>query len=334
MEPMALGSPGNVSPAFVPGFLMGDPTSATNKNPSSLENSNTPSSTQTPRRVSFAPDVYSHSGQLNSPYSGSPLNPLRARLAGNAQAGAASPQKRGPPITSLSDVTNTSFQNQSILSQQNASFSSNQSLAFNQSQLSNTSFGQSLNNTSIRTAENMVSPSFSDWDTNDENKEGEHWVTVFGFPFTMVPAVLTWISSCGNIVVRHVPTSPKANWLHLRFANPAEARRALGRHGGLLGLDTMIAVVPCTDRAIVQGWRNKMMSSPGPNNSFSEAGGTFIYSSSAGNTSCLNSPVYGSPLNSSIRSLAASPDISVESSVLPRKSTGVVSKAMDYVFGW
>jgi Nup53/35/40-type RNA recognition motif len=82
---------------------------------------------------------------------------------------------------------------------------------------------------------------------NDENREAEHWVTVFGFPFTMVPAVLTWLASCGNIIVRHVPNSPKANWLHLRFNNPAEARRALGRHGSLLGMDTMIAVTPCAD---------------------------------------------------------------------------------------
>lgn len=63
----------------------------------------------------------------------------------------------------------------------------------------------------------------------------------------MVPAVLTWLASCGNILVRHVPNSPKANWLHLRFNNPAEARRALGRHGSLLGMDTMIAVTPCAD---------------------------------------------------------------------------------------
>ncbi|XP_059476620.1 nucleoporin NUP35 [Neocloeon triangulifer] len=328
MEPMALGSPGNVSPAFAPGFLMGDLASPASKNPS--ESTSTPSSSQTPRRVSFAPDAFSHHSTV---YAGTPVNPLRARLTGTPQQGAASPQKRGPPIMSLSDVTNTSFQNQSLLSQQNVSFASNQSFAFNQSQMTAPSFGHSL--TPMRTAEAsaFTSPNY-DWHANDENKEAEHWVTVFGFPFTMVPAVLTWIASCGNIIVRHVPTSPKANWMHLRFANPAETRRALGRHGSLLGLDTMIAVVPCMDKGVIQGWRSKVATSPGANNSFSEAGGTYIFSSTSANTSCLNSSTYGSPMNSSIRSLVASPDISVETSVLPRKSTGMVSKAMDYVFGW
>lgn len=307
-EPMTLGSPGNVSPGFMPTFLLGEmATAATSMVQSGERATGTP--IRGSRRVSFAP--------ADSPITAgaSPaLSMLSPRFSRQPPQCETPPNaRRGPPTISLSDTLPGSPPGASLHSQSAA--------------LGSSSFAD--------IPHRSASQFLLDPDEDLVAEEAQMWVTAFGFPASMTPAVLTWLSNCGSVTVRHLPSSSRANWLHLRFSSPAEARRALARNRQLLGPDTMLGVVPCTNKDVMRAWRQ------GAGDSFSEAGGTFLFSSqllpppgTQHSTLQGNSNNVSMRLNSSMRSLAASPDIAVEPSLLPRRSTGVVSKAMDYIFGW
>ncbi|KAF4518365.1 hypothetical protein B566_EDAN007092 [Ephemera danica] len=201
-EPMTLGSPGNVSPGFMPTFLLGEMATAATSMPPQCE------------------------------------TPPNAR--------------RGPPTLSLSDTLPGSPPGGASLHSQSAA-------------LGSTSFAdiphRSASQFLLEPEEDLVA------------EEAQMWVTAFGFPASMTPSVLTWLSNCGSVTVRHLPSSSRANWLHLRFSSPAEARRALARNLHLLGPDTMLGVAPCTNKDVMRAWRQ------GAGDSFSEAGGTFLFSS-------------------------------------------------------
>ncbi|XP_038987616.1 nuclear pore complex protein NUP35-like [Phoenix dactylifera] len=71
----------------------------------------------------------------------------------------------------------------------------------------------------------------------------EEWVTVFGFSPGDTNFVLREFEKCGP-VLKHVPGPRDANWMHILFQNPYDARKALGKNGTQINSVLMIGVKP------------------------------------------------------------------------------------------
>ena len=129
------------------------------------------------------------------------------------------------------------------------------------------------------------------------------WVTVFGFPPNSVSFILDQFSQYGTIL--HHVTVPGANWLHLKYHTPLQAKKALSKNGKVFGTSIMVGVQQCINKSL-------MTSSPGE--------------------SSISKRTPMRPLTSSYKVPVG--DNSLTDANTPQKNTGVLSKAMEYVFGW
>jgi len=116
---------------------------------------------------------------------------------------------------------------------------------------------------------------------------------------------------------------PNSNWMHIRFQTRLQATKALGKNAGVLGGSIMVGVAPCRDESVLDALNTSM------------AVGTPTLDTSVAN---LSSNLGGTPR--SIRPLtqayreAQGEHRVVPGTNTPTRSTGVVSKAMEYIFGW
>lgn len=129
-----------------------------------------------------------------------------------------------------------------------------------------------------------------------------HWVTVFGFPPSALTLVLSHLANCGPIVEKKIP--PQGNWVHVKFNNLNEVAKALSLNGKLINNSIMIGVQPYYTK------ENKENDS-------------VVYTS----------PIRARSLRQSFVS-PSSPNAVIPPQTVPQKSTGLVTKAMEYVFGW
>lgn len=156
------------------------------------------------------------------------------------------------------------------------------------------------------------------------------WVTVFGFLPIDVNAVLSHISSRVRIVDKHPAPQSQSNWIHLKCASEQEAQKALMCNGSIVSGTIMIGVIPCTDEGVVLGCDKENRA---------KLNGSM--------RSLSMSRISQSPFNVSptarrrkLRSLAVgynqhfSPQAAQVPENVPQKSASLVSKAMEYMFGW
>ncbi|KAJ8964797.1 hypothetical protein NQ314_004604 [Rhamnusium bicolor] len=129
-----------------------------------------------------------------------------------------------------------------------------------------------------------------------------HWVTVFGFPPSALTLVLSHLANCGPIADKKIP--PQGNWVHIKFNNLSEVSRALSLNGKLINNSIMIGVQPHYNK------ENK-----------------------ENDNTIYTSPIRARSLRHSFVS-PQSPNTVVPPQTVPQKSTGIVTKAMEYVFGW
>ncbi|XP_075970944.1 nucleoporin 35 [Anticarsia gemmatalis] len=127
-------------------------------------------------------------------------------------------------------------------------------------------------------------------------EQDEYWVTVFGFPPNAANTVLARFSNCGAILDKQYPT--QGNWAHIRYATRAEKERALALSGRQVLPGVMVGVVECKEPPRIT------VTSPGITSPERLAGA---------------------------RSLCPTP---IPSAPVPQRSTGLISKALDYVLGW
>ncbi|CAD0198056.1 unnamed protein product [Chrysodeixis includens] len=128
------------------------------------------------------------------------------------------------------------------------------------------------------------------------HEQDEYWVTVFGFPPNAANTVLARFSNCGAILDKQYPT--QGNWAHVRYATRAEKERAMSLSGRQVLPGVMVGVVECKEPPRIA------VTSPG-----------------------LTSP----DRQSGVRSLCPTP---LASAPVPQRSSGLISKALDYVLGW
>lgn len=130
------------------------------------------------------------------------------------------------------------------------------------------------------------------------------------------------MSSCGTVLQHVLP--PNANWMHLRFQTRMQARKALSKAGTILGGRIMIGVGPCTEESVLD---QSHVNTSVLDNSLAHGSGV---------TNLSNN--FGTPR--SIRPLTqAFKDAQTENKVVPgvstpNKESGLVGKAMEYIFGW
>ncbi|XP_043288999.1 nucleoporin Nup35 [Venturia canescens] len=328
MEPMALGSPvgspvqtpgtpGSNS-AYLPGFLLGE---------------------STPARLGMIPEspryssAGSNSGSMQSPLSNFGTPDYRHNRQKAMFANTTSPSggqmnldshTGGPPTRGLFDTLE--------VTQSPSSYGSpnNRSIVNPHKQSS-----RLLSNT---TNDSFFFDNIANLTSSETPSQGLlQWVTVFGFPPNTINTVLSHISNRVRIVDKHPAPHPQSNWIHLKCATEQEAQRALTCNGNIVSGPIMIGVTPCMDEGVIltpdkenRGKFNgsmRIVASPGKSND---------------PTSLLKS---GHNLRSPIkiqnaRPLATgynqhlSPQAVRSPESVPQRSTGLVSKAMEYVFGW
>ncbi|XP_076220656.1 nucleoporin Nup35-like [Nomia melanderi] len=322
MEPMTLGSPvgspvqtpGSPSaPGYLPNFLLGDTTIPAKVNlivpqdtPKQLHiGHNNITSPLSPLSHYGTPDYRSNRQKA---VFGSSNTPNTSQIGTMNHTG-------GPPTRGLFDTLDSSQTASPYIS------TVNQSIPHNQSRLLMNSMNNSI---------------FNDSPLNPNANESQgllQWVTVFGFPPSDINTVLAHISTRVRIVDKHAAPHPQSNWIHLKCASEQEAQRALACNGNVVSGSIMIGVIPCTDEGVILGSDKENQS---------KMNGSIKCFSNFGKIN--QSPEYSTPCTpikiQTARPLAAgyyqhlSPQSVKSTENVPQKSTGLVSKAMEYMFGW
>lgn len=328
MEPMTLGSP-SASPltstsGYLPSFLMGEAPSTPRTNTLSptkgrtslaFAQSSTGLVTQSPdymnRTSSGLPSKFAGFGGSNLNQSGMNHNSSVS----------------GPPTQGLFD----SFRNEKQLYQtptksflatqhQNAPGSALSTPVINQSggelYLNQSGFNVSRVMSPIPVAReqdfirnnSIVSPlSQSHLNLSQAQSGNDYWITVFGFPQSSSSMILSHFSQCGAIIDKVFATQ-NGNWVHIRFTSRLECEKALNYNGKIIGQNLMIGVQYCIDSAIVGKENTKERKE---------------YSLSR--VRSLTHIAYKN---------AQHPTDVVPSPTAPKRSSGIVNKAMDLFFGW
>jgi len=184
-----------------------------------------------------------------------------------------------------------------------------------------------IQNQSMSTPSNQFNTSIDDLG-NSSCHEGSTWVTVFGFPSSAASYILQQFSQCGTVLQHHIPAN--GNWMNIRFQTKMQAQSALGRHGRIMGGTLMIGVVPCQGDTNLNTTHNNsnildQKSSVGRLDNSNIAN----ISSSLGNTT--NKSIR--PLTQAYKAAQSEHEVSM-SSHTPSKNDGIVTRAMEYIFGW
>ncbi|XP_077119455.1 nucleoporin NUP35-like isoform X1 [Ranitomeya variabilis] len=144
------------------------------------------------------------------------------------------------------------------------------------------------------------------------------WVTVYGFPQASSSYILLQFAQYGNII-KHV-MSNAGNWMHLQYQSKLQARKALSKDGKIFGDCIMIGVKPCIDKSLMESTEKAPVSS--------------VYSCVTPRVKSISSPRSGMrPLAAAYRA-STSPYKVFMNRQTPKKDNTLVSKALEYLFGW
>ncbi|XP_069589346.1 nucleoporin NUP35 isoform X1 [Ranitomeya imitator] len=169
----------------------------------------------------------------------------------------------------------------------------------------------------------QVDPFYRQGDTlTSDDHLDDSWITVFGFPQASASYILLQFAQYGNIV-KHV-MSNAGNWMHIQYQSKLQARKALSKDGKIFGDCIMIGVKPCIDKSVMDSGEK-----------------TSVSSVSTPPITAFGTPTQqnGTP-RSEMRPLAAVYRVSTSDYQVmsdkhtPKKDESLVSKAMEFVFGW
>ncbi|NXN47939.1 NUP35 protein, partial [Rhinoptilus africanus] len=314
-EPMTLGSPTSPKPGasaqFLPGFLMGDLPAPVTPQPRALSGPSvgvmemrsplltggSPPQPVVPthKDKSGAPPVRSLYDELSSPGLGS--TPLGSRIPASFSI------TQSPLVGSMPSTPGTAS-----------------------SMFSPASAGQPRK-TTLSPAQ--LDPFYTQGDslTSEDQLDGT-WVTVFGFPQASASYILLQFAQYGNIL-KHV-MSNTGNWMHIRYQSKLQARKALSKDGRIFGECIMIGVKPCIDKTVMENFERSSTSSM--SSVFTPPTKSVAGTSVQPANYTTRIPTMR-PLATAYK--ASSSDYQVISDrQTPRKGESIVSKAMEYVFGW
>ncbi|XP_065214311.1 nucleoporin NUP35-like [Planococcus citri] len=182
--------------------------------------------------------------------------------------------------------------------------------------LADYSISHPLNNTNL-TNEISISNTYNR-DFQAVGDFNENWVTIFGFTPSQIDLVLSYFVRYGQIVDKRY-SSNGGNWIHVKYSNRREAQSALSQNGKQISSNLMIGVVSRKDKHHSESLTNRSLS---------------VHPQSE---TCSPRPAFGpmSPPSNIRRLTVANNENEVVSLTnVPTKSSGVVSKTMEYLFGW
>jgi len=178
-----------------------------------------------------------------------------------------------------------------------------------------------------------------------DDKLDETWITVFGFPQSATSFVLQEFSVYGQII-RHIP-NPQGNWLHIQYQTKLQAQKALSKNGKVLANSLMVGVMPCIDKRVMSlnpqsndSQYNLNSGTPGSVTAKSPTNVNLKTSASFKNFPNASKLDRTQSLRCNVRPLGPyngqrnTQQESYDDSKLPKKNANVVSKAMEYMFGW
>ncbi|XP_032549755.1 nucleoporin NUP35 isoform X3 [Chiroxiphia lanceolata] len=192
----------------------------------------------------------------------------------------------------------------------------------------------------------QLDPFYTQGDSlTSEDQLDDTWITVFGFPQASASYILLQFAQYGNIL-KHV-MSNTGNWMHIRYQSKLQARKALSKDGRIFGESIMIGVKPCIDKHLLKGVNETLWQAESEQKSVME---NSERNSTSSMSSVFTPPTKsaGTPVQlannttriSTMRPLATAYKAStsdyqvVSDRQTPRKDESIVSKAMEYVFGW
>ncbi|XP_061735380.1 nucleoporin NUP35 isoform X2 [Nerophis ophidion] len=300
-EPMTLGSPTSPKPTlgaqFLPGFLMGDLPA--------------PASPQ-PRPFSLSTPILESTSALKGSSAPQPVVHTPKDKSG------------APPIRSIHDElvstgTPLSANRQSFpimhspASARQASTPGTPTLPLNRrTSTLQLFFCPGVQQVCMSPAQ--VDPFYSQGEAlSSEDQLDQTWVTVFGFPPASASYILLQFAQYGNIL-KHTMASP-GNWMHLQYQSWLQARKALSKDGKVFGDAIMVGVKPCIDKSVMlEG--SEVAASPRRSSALPSTPRSAIR-----------------PLSATYRSSGSDYQV-VTDRQTPRKDDSLVSKAMEYMFGW
>ncbi|XP_041467160.1 nucleoporin NUP35-like [Lytechinus variegatus] len=163
-----------------------------------------------------------------------------------------------------------------------------------------------------------------------EDELDDTWITIFGFQSAATSYILQQFSQYGNIVSHVVASS--GNWMHVQYSSRIQARKALSKNGKVFGGNIMVGVTPCIDKGVMSGGTSD---SYGVNTTgIGDAPITpakRLASQSEEQETTRRTPIR--PLTAAYKA-ASNPHEVIQESRTPQKSSNVVSKTLEYMFGW
>jgi nuclear pore complex protein Nup53 len=234
----------------------------------------------------------------------------------HAQTPQSNNANNGPPINSLFD----NLRNESFQTPTKSIYNQSQIVHHDTPHLNASGFNQSRLLSPIPLSYAAAAPTTNEFNSsyhkqniifnnsqsmNGLNQQRLNWVTVFGFPSEALTIVLSHFSGCGTIMEK---VCSSGNWMHIRYSSRAESDKSLLYNGKIIGNNLMIGVVRCEDESIID--KENVVE-------YSQASVSKIRS--------LTQAAYRSARNET--------EV-VPSGDEPRKTSGIVNKAMDMLFGW
>lgn len=168
----------------------------------------------------------------------------------------------------------------------------------------NESFSQIDNSLNYSNMGNIsINRSQAQSNLNVTDRKETLWVTVFGFPPSAASFVIAQFSNCGIILEKHFPN--QGNWVNLKYNSSHEVAKALSLNGKLISNCIMVGVMLYFNKQENKENIDELFTSPARVRSLRQS---FVSPQTTGNV--------------------------IQQQNVPQKSTGIVSKAMEYVFGW
>ncbi|XP_077986343.1 nucleoporin NUP35-like [Glandiceps talaboti] len=304
-EPMTMGSPVGISShpqPYLPGYLMGDP-AISSPSPSSSVRLWSHSSSSSPPQSRSSVTTPQSSVFKDSRSEWTPNRPPVSGMTGSSK------EKSGaPPVAPLFEPGTPNRQTDLNASLLSGSVMSRTPLTITSPMQGLTSPGAGLGSRSPA----QIDPFFTQGEELEEEQLDDTWVTIFGFPPAAASFILQQFSQYGNIT-RHVMAT-NGNWMHIQYSSRIQAKIALSKNGKVFGNSIMVGVTFCIEKSAMQV--------PSDNVSIS----------TPSQIECHKSPAIR-PLTAAYQA-ASSPYQVAPSTNAPEKNAGVVSRAMEYMFGW
>ena len=120
--------------------------------------------------------------------------------------------------------------------------------------------------------------------------------------------------------------------MHLQYSSKIQAKKALSKNGKVIGSSIMIGVRPCIDKNVMEGKEGdattSFVSSGTPSRSFSLRTASTGSQESDGQR---NTPIR--PLTAAYKAASSNHEV-LQDGGTPQKSSNIVSKTLEYMFGW